>query len=434
VFSPDLFKDRVNIEEKELQTWFEKNREDYRVDEKRTVSYLIIDPRDFQDKVQITDKEIEEYHKFNENKYYNEPQVKASHILIKLPPNVKQEENEAAKKKIEEIRSQILSGEDFSKLAEEHSEDDATKKKGGDLGFFSKGRMVPDFEEVAFKLQPGEISEPIKTRYGFHLIKVTDKKEGGTPPFDELKDKIKGEMTLEKEKEMAEDIIDQIYAELLEKPDIEAVAAKYSLEVKSSSPQTKKEIRNREEAEALFNMKTGRIAGVFRLGNKLKIDKLEEIVPSRIPDFAEIQYEVKEDFLLEKASEIAEQEAQAVLKKLRDGSQTLEKLAKTYETEVKETKDFNRRGYIPGLGKPDDPVYPLFNLKVDEYSEPFHKKDDVVLFQIKEIKKIDETQYKNDRSQLIGNILASKKEEMFNAWLTSRKKSAQVQENPDFFN
>lgn len=434
LFSPELFKDKVKVEEEELKGWFEKNKENYRVGEKRAFSYLIVNQNDFRDKVQIADDELEEYYQFNEQKYYKEPQVKASHILIKVSATAKPEEVEAAKKKIEDLRSQLLAGKDFAKLAKKYSEDEATKNKGGDLGFFSSGRMVPAFEEVAFNLEPGKISEPIKTPYGFHLIKVTEKKEGGLPSFDEVKEKIRREITQEKEKEMAEDMVDMIYAELLDNPDLEAIAKKYSLKAKNSPPKTKEEIRNREEAEALFSLELGQIAGVFRLGNSLKIDKLEKISPSRIPELAEVHDKVREDLLKEKASEMAENKVESVLKKLRDGSQTFKKLAKANNIEVKEAKDFTRRGYIPTLSRLDDPIYPLFNLKVNEYSEPFHKGDDVILFQIKEKKKIDEEKYNQDKSQTVGSLLASKKEEIFNAWLASRRELAKVQEEQEFLN
>jgi peptidyl-prolyl cis-trans isomerase D len=433
--SSDLFKDKVkDVDDKELQTWFEKNKEDYLIDEKRLISSLIIDSEDFQDKVRITDKEVEEYYLFNEQKYYKEPQVKASHILIKFAANAKPEEKEAAKEKIENIRSQILAGEDFSKLAKEHSEDEANKKKGGDLGFFSKGRMMPAFEETAFQLKPGGISEPVETPYGFHLIKVTEKKEGGLPPFDEIKDKVRKEMAQDKTSEMAEDMADQIYSELLDNPDLKAVGTKYSLVVKAPIARLKKEIRNREEAEQLFTLETGQIAGVFRFGKKLEIKKIQSIIPSRIPELAEVQEKTKRDLLKEKASEMADKEAQASLKKLRDGKQTFQDLAKTYKIEVKEVESLGRMGYITGLGKLDEPVYPLFNLKEKEYSEPFHKGNKVVLFQIKKIKKVDEDMFKKDRNKTISTLSTQKKQEFFNTWLASRKKSAQIQEDPNFLN
>ncbi len=433
VLSPKTFQENVSVEDEELKTWFEKNKGEYQVEEKRGFSYLLLDPSSFHDKIRISDSEIKEYYQFNEQKYYVEPQVKASHILIKVAPNAKPEEEETAKKKIEDIRTQILAGEDFAKLAKQHSEDEANKEKGGDLGFFKKGAMVPAFEEVAFNLDIDKTSEPRKTRFGFHLIKVTDKKEGGIPAFSELKDKIKNELINEKEKEMAEDIVDTVYAELLENPDLEAVATKYSFDIKTSPPKTKKQISNRKEADAVFDLEIGQIAGIFRVGDKLKIDKFTEIVPSRIPELSEVQDKAKKDLAEEKAAQIAEEKAQAALKKLRDKKLSFEELAKTYNIEIKEAKDINRRGFISGLGRPDEPVYSLFDLKVDEYSEPFHIKDEVALFRIKEIQKIDEEKYSKERSQTIGSIMASKKEEMFNAWLTDRKKLAQIQIDPTSF-
>lgn len=434
-FPPELFKDKVSIKDEDVKTWFEENKENYRTSEKRIVSSIIIDPEKFHDKIQpVTDQEIEEYYQFNEQNYHKEPQVEASHILIKVPSDAKAEEEETAKKKIEDLRSQIMAGGNFSELAEEHSEDDATNKKGGNLGFFSKGRMVPAFEEAAFNLEPGEISEPIRSPYGFHLIKTTAKKEGGIPPLDELKGEIEKIITGEKEQEIAEDLADRIYSELSETQDLEAVATKYSLRVRNFPPRSIKEIRDRKEAEDIFSLKPGQITGIIRSGNKMKIARLDNIEAPEIPEFAKVEGKVKEDLKNKKASEMAEEEANAALKKLRDGSLSFEKLAETYKIEVKNTKEINRRGYIPNLGKLDDPIYPLFELKTKEYSGLFHKGDQKIIFQIKEVKKADQKKFEESRSRIARNLMNSKKDVFFNAWLNQRRKLAEIQLNPKQLN
>jgi len=115
--------------------------------------------------------------------------VRASHILIKVEPKAKESEKEDALKKIKEVQEKQKKGGDFAKLAKEYSQG-PSNVKGGDLGFFKRGQMVPAFEEVAFKLKPGEVSEIVNTRFGYHLIKVVDKKPESTVPFEEIKERI----------------------------------------------------------------------------------------------------------------------------------------------------------------------------------------------------------------------------------------------------
>ncbi|MEO0336505.1 MAG: peptidylprolyl isomerase, partial [Pseudomonadota bacterium] len=128
------------------------------------------------------------YYDGNVEQYTNKEQVKARHILVAAP-----REDEAAVAKAKEKLAKIqeeLKNKDFSEVAKEYSDDTASAKKGGDLGFFTKGRMVPEFEEAAFAGEPGKVSEPVQTQYGFHLIEVQDKKPETITSFDEVKEEI----------------------------------------------------------------------------------------------------------------------------------------------------------------------------------------------------------------------------------------------------
>ena len=124
----------------------------------------------------VTAKEIEDYYQAHKKEYVNAAQVKAQHILVKVDAKAKPEEIDAARIKAEGIRKEIEAGGDFAKLAEKYSDDPGSKTRGGDLGFFTRERMVPEFSQAAFALKKGEVSRPVKTAFGFHLIKVTDTK------------------------------------------------------------------------------------------------------------------------------------------------------------------------------------------------------------------------------------------------------------------
>jgi peptidyl-prolyl cis-trans isomerase C len=121
-----------------------------------------------------TDKEVEEYYQSHKDQYVQPAQIKAQHILIQTAPDAKPEELAAAKAKAEGIHKELLAGGDFAKLAEKYSDDKGSKVRGGDLGFFSRENMIPEFAEEAFKLKKDEISQPVKTGYGFHIIKVNE--------------------------------------------------------------------------------------------------------------------------------------------------------------------------------------------------------------------------------------------------------------------
>ncbi|MEK3889215.1 foldase protein PrsA [Bacillus sp. FSL K6-3431] len=129
--------------------------------------------------IKITDKEMKAYFDENKTKFNQEEQIQASHILV---------EDEATAKK---VAKQLVDGEDFAKLAKEYSKDTGSAENGGELGYFPKGKMVKEFETVAFSMEKGKISDPVKTEHGYHIIKVTDKKAAKEAKYDDHKKDIK---------------------------------------------------------------------------------------------------------------------------------------------------------------------------------------------------------------------------------------------------
>lgn len=151
------------------------NEEDMKEDLKMNLRLkTLVDPY-----LEISEEDMKSYFEENKEKFGEQEQVKASHILV--------EDEELAK----EIEGKVKDGGDFAELAKEHSIDPGSKDSGGELGFFGRGQMVPEFEEAAFNMEPGEISEPVETSNGFHIIKVEEKKEASESTFEDSKDEIK---------------------------------------------------------------------------------------------------------------------------------------------------------------------------------------------------------------------------------------------------
>jgi peptidyl-prolyl cis-trans isomerase C len=140
-------------------------------------------------KVVVPEKDVKAYYDTHPDSFKQPEQVRASHILIKVDPQADESKKAAARKKLEEIRRRLLKGEDFVALAREFSEG-PTNVKGGDLGYFRRGQMVKPFEDTAFALKVGELSEVVETRFGFHLIKVTAKKPETTIAYVDIKERL----------------------------------------------------------------------------------------------------------------------------------------------------------------------------------------------------------------------------------------------------
>lgn len=136
-----------------------------------------------------TEAEAKEFYDKNPDKFQQPETVRASHILVMAEQNADEAKKKSARAKIDGILKRVKAGEDFAKLAKENS-DDGSKDQGGDLGFFEQGRMVPAFDKVAFSLKPGEISDVVTTEFGYHIIKVAERKPASVVAYDEVKPRI----------------------------------------------------------------------------------------------------------------------------------------------------------------------------------------------------------------------------------------------------
>jgi hypothetical protein len=139
----------------------------------------------------VSDADLKEYYARNKQSLGVPEQVRARHILFKVDPAASQAEKNKALERARAVLKRVQAGEDFAKLAAAHSDDKESGAKGGDLGYFSPGKMVPDFEDVAFYTNPGETSDIVETKYGYHIIKVEDRIEARERSFEEMKDYIK---------------------------------------------------------------------------------------------------------------------------------------------------------------------------------------------------------------------------------------------------
>ncbi len=183
--------------------------DDVKSDVRKALAIKKLMKNDIEDKITVDEKAVNEYYKNNSTKFVEGESVKASHILIMVDKNATKDAKETAKKKIDGLLIRARKGEDFAKLAKENSDDKGSGQNGGDLGFFSKGMMVPNFEKVAFSLKKEEVSDVVETEFGYHVIKLIDKKPERTIPLSEVHDKLKNYLkSMEVNKKLSEYLAD----------------------------------------------------------------------------------------------------------------------------------------------------------------------------------------------------------------------------------
>ena len=266
VFTPDAVQKDVTVTDAEAAAEFEKRKDRYKVPEKRKIRYLLVDADAVKAKIVVPPGDVERSYQQSIQQYSTPEQVRASHILLKTEGK----DEAAVKAKAEGLLKQVKSGADFAELAKKFSEDEASAKAGGDLDFFGRGRMVKEFEDIAFTLAPGAISDLVKTQFGYHIIKVVDKKPAATRPLEEVRQQIADQLAYERAQAQVSELATTLAGDIKRPADLETVAKARGLTVQDSAFFTKEEPISGlgpapDVASEAFLMKEAAVAGPARV-------------------------------------------------------------------------------------------------------------------------------------------------------------------------
>ena len=241
LFRASDYVSRVKVTNEMLKTYYEKNISQFEIPEQVNAEYVVLDSNAIASHIPVSDADIKSYYEQNAKHYGTEEQRRASHILIKADKNAPEAEKSAAKKKAEQLLAQVRkSSSDFAKVAKENSQDPGSAERGGDLDFFGKGMMVKPFEDAAFKLKKGEISDVVQSDFGYHIIMLTDIKPATTKTLGEVKSEITAEIrkqqAAKKYAELAEQFTNMVYEQ---SDSLKPVADKLKLNIQTVSNLTR---------------------------------------------------------------------------------------------------------------------------------------------------------------------------------------------------
>jgi peptidyl-prolyl cis-trans isomerase D len=348
VFTPDKVQNDVTVTDAEVSAQFDKHKEQYRVPDKRKIRYLLIDTDAVKAKVIVPPGDIEREYQQNVERYSTPEQVRASHILLKTEGK----DEAAVKAQAESILKQVKAGGDFAALAKKYSEDEASAKNGGDLDYFGRGRMVKEFDEAAFSLTPGSISDLVKTQFGFHIIKVIDKKPASTRPLNEVRQQIADQLAYERAQTQVTELATTLARDIKRPADVDTVAKAHGLAVQDSPFFAKEEPVGTlgpapEVSSEAFLMKEGAVAGPVRVARGQVFFTMTGRQEARIPTLDEVRARVKADAAREKAREVSRQRAESLAAQFKSD---FEAAAKTAGVEVKTTEMIPRGSPLPEVG------------------------------------------------------------------------------------
>jgi peptidyl-prolyl cis-trans isomerase D len=429
--TPAAFVNQVNVTDAELNAYFEKSKDSYRIGERRRIRYALLNVDQVRNSIVVPDAEIEAFYKQNLQQYQTPAQVRASHILLKLEGK----DDKQVQALAEEIAKKAKAGADFAALAKQYSEDDSNNMNGGDLDYFGRGRMVAEFEQAAFAMKPGEISDPVKTAFGYHIIKMVDNQADTTRPLAEVRDEIVEQLKWQKAQAEAEKIAKSLEGTMQSAADLDRIAKERSLTlvetglieqnapIQGVGPQP-------EFSARLFGMNEGEVTPAMRVATGWVFGTVTGRQDSYVPQLAEVRARVTNDLKQEKAAEIAKQRAAQVAADLKN-AKDFTAAVKRHNLEVKTTDLLARGSAIPDLGISEAVDAAAFSLPEGGVSDAISTPTGTAVVRVVERVDVTDAEIEQGKDLVRDELLNQRRDRFFGAYMEKAKAALRINLHDD---
>ncbi len=433
------FSGTVEIKEDEARAYLADNSSGFVVPLKMKAFYAHAGFGDFEAGVEVSGDEVREYYEKNPAQFERPAEVRSSHILISPDPDARdrEEAGQLAMSKAEEVLERVRRGEPFKQLAIRFSQDPGSAAKGGDLGWFQRGVMLRPFEDAAFSLSVGEVSKVVKTSFGYHIIKLEEKREAGLVPLKKVAASIKARLKGEKAREEAGTLMEGLQGpfisaksvEELEKAVGEVPGISFTLTPGFHEDDTKVFLaRDPRLRDIVFTMNEGDVTRPVEIAEGFYIIKILERVEPHVPEYSLVSAKVKERLGALKSRAMAGKSADEFLKKLK-GGEGFAPLAGAEGLKVDRTGFFSMAGgFVPGIGALIGEHKGLFDLSelVPYYPNVISMKSKFYVLKLKGVKEAGEKGFARAREEMRGRLQIMKEDEAVNEWLLGLRAKTEI--------
>jgi len=423
VIKPADLASTIHPTDAELAAWFAKNSSRYQIPEKRSAHYALLDLAKLRADTKISDDVLQTYYNAHIDDYKVENRVHVEHILFKTIGKTDAEIAEI-QKKADDVLKQAQHGAKFEDLAKKYSEDDASKDKGGDLGWIVEGQAAPEFQQAAFSLPKGSISNLVKTPYGFEIIKVLDHEPAHTKSFQEVRDSILQPVLDDKVNEQANAISNQM-ADAIRQSDrqpLNDLAKKFHLQLGDVPPVSITEpigpLGNSAQLhQVLFELHQGELSDPIQIESGYVILTVKDIIAAHQGTLAEVHDRVLADYQEEKSVELARSRAEELSKQARAGKD-FDQAAKSLGLTTKTSDPFSRNGSLPdvGTGRQLDAA---FSMTPGQIGGPTQSGGNWVLYRVVSHTNPDPADFAKQKDDIQQQLLQTKQNAAFEAFHTS---------------
>ncbi|MBI2187527.1 MAG: peptidyl-prolyl cis-trans isomerase [Acidobacteria bacterium] len=423
----DAFRNQVTVSDADVASYFDSHKETYRVGEQRKVKMLLLDREQAQKRIVIPVTEAQRYYNNNINQYQTPEQIRASHILL----NTSGKDEAAVRTQAESVLQQAKAGADFAELAKKFSEDPGSRDNGGDLDYFNRGRMVPEFETAAFALEPGQLSDIVRTQYGFHIIKLVDKKPAVTRPFEEVRTQIEEQLRTERAAEQLGTRATELANRINDPGDLDTVGRESGLTVTESdffgqddpvptlgvAPQV---------AAAAFGLQEGQVSGAFDSPRGPVFIALAGRRDPYVPTLDQVRDRVRDDVIRTRATELSRQRAGQIAAALK-GASDFAAAAKAQGFQAKDTQLIPRGSPLPDIGVNAEVDKVAFSLPTGSVSDPMTTNDSTVIVRVVERDEVTPEEFAVAREAFREQLLADRRGRFFTAYMARAKERMDIE-------
>jgi peptidyl-prolyl cis-trans isomerase D len=413
----------IHPSETELSAYFTKNASKYQVPEKRSTRYALLDIAKLRERTQVPDDALRAYYNAHIDQFKVENRVHVEHILFKTIGKTDAEIAEI-RKKAEDALKKAKGGANFEDLAKKFSEDDATKPKGGDLGWIVEGQTVAEFQKVAFSQPKGTISDLVKTQYGFHIIKVLDRESAHTKTVEEVRNEITPIVLDEKVNAQANNILEQMAAAVRQsnRQSLDDLAKKFNLELGQTPPASSTEpvgeLGSSQDLHQLVSqLRPGELSAPLQLPQGIVIISVKDIQPAHQGTLAEVHDKVLGDYQQDKSLELARAKADDFAKRVQGGDD-FEKAAKALDLAIKNPDSFSRTGTVPDLGTAQQ-LSAAFTMPVGQVSAPLQVAGNWLVYKVVGHEAVIQDDLAKQTDQIRQELLQTKQAAAFEAFRIS---------------
>jgi peptidyl-prolyl cis-trans isomerase D len=418
--NPETLADKINPDENEIKSYYEQNKTKFQIPEKRVVRYGLLDLNQLRQSATVSDDELKVIYQQNIQQYEVPDRVHVEHILLTTVGKTDAEVAEI-KKQADSVLAQARKGANFEDLAKKYSDDPGSKAKGGDLGWLVHGQTVPEFDKAAFNTPNGEISDLVKTQYGFHIIKVLDKENAHTKPFDEVKDSIRTPYLLQKADQQSNSIADQMSSQIRQsnKTTLDELAQKYHLAVSQTRPLAPNdpvlELGNSQDIkDAIIRLRPNELSLPVRTDRGYIVLSLQQTLPAHPGTLDEVRDKIIAELRLTKSEQLAQSKIDDLVKRVKAGEK-FDAAAKALGLETKNSDLLARNGNVAGLGSAKL-LISAFSLKQGDVGGPVHMGSSWVAYQLLDKVEPNPADFDAQKQKITDTLLQSKRNMAFDAF------------------